>query len=128
VAQNGVVPEKKQLKTVPVSYVNPTKGPEMYKQYCAACHGPEGRGDGPAVEFLKASPPDLRTLSQRNGGKYPADKVVGTLRFGTTSHAHGTIDMPLWGQLFRSQERINSNVADLRVYNLNGYVESIQQR
>jgi mono/diheme cytochrome c family protein len=128
VAQNGVVPQKKKLRTVPVSYVQPTKGPEMYKQYCASCHGLEGRGDGPAVEFLKTTPPDLRTLAQRNGGKYPATRVAGTLRFGTGSHAHGTVDMPLWGPLFRSQDNTKSNVADLRVYNLNEYVQTLQQR
>ncbi|HMK20896.1 MAG TPA: hypothetical protein VK466_01095 [Terriglobales bacterium] len=73
---------------------------------------------------LKAAPPDLRSLSRRNGGKYPATKVAGTLRFGTGSHAHGTIDMPLWGPLFHSRD---PNRADLRVANLTAFIESLQR-
>jgi mono/diheme cytochrome c family protein len=96
----------------------------MYKDYCAACHGMDGKGDGPAVEFLKAPPPDLRTLAQRDGGKYPALRVANTLRFRTSSDVHGKIDMPLWWLAFKSQK---ANVADLRVDNLTTFVKTLQQ-
>jgi mono/diheme cytochrome c family protein len=75
VAQTGgsaQVKQTKELKTVPMAYSDPSSSAQMYKDYCAACHGKEGKGDGPAVEFLKTPPPDLRTLAQRNNGKYPA--------------------------------------------------------
>jgi len=70
----------------------------MFKEYCASCHGVEGKGDGPAVVFLKAPPPDLRTMAQRNKGKYPAAKVVTMLTLGPGSQAHGALDMPTWGR------------------------------
>jgi hypothetical protein len=54
----------------------------------------EGQGDGPVGRSLKGPPADLRTLAQRNNGKYPADYVAAILRFGTDSAAHGTSDMP----------------------------------
>jgi hypothetical protein len=41
----------------------------------------EGKGDGPVGRFLKGPPADLRTLAQRNNGKYPADYVAAILRF-----------------------------------------------
>jgi len=116
----------KELREVAVGYTSPTSGAAMYKSYCAACHGAQGRGDGPAVEFLKAPPPDLRTLARRNHGKYPADHVAMALRLGTGSHAHGTIDMPLWGPLFRTVDA-NQTVGELRIHNLNMFVESLQK-
>lgn len=119
--------EEKGLKKVPIPYSNPTSGAQMYKNYCAACHGPKGMGDGPAVEFLKAAPPDLRTMTQRNNGKYPADRVKATLQFGTGGHAHGTSDMPIWGPLFRARDT-DQNVGKLRAYNVTAFIESLQQK
>ena len=115
----------KKLQHAPIPYSDPVSGTQMYKDYCASCHGMSGKGDGPAVEFLKEAPPDLRTLARRHNGKYPARDVAGTLLFGTKSHAHGTVDMPLWGDLFTLQ---NAHVAHLRVRNIAAHIESLQQR
>jgi mono/diheme cytochrome c family protein len=91
----------------------------MFKDYCAACHGVDGKGNGPAVVFLKAPPPDLCTMAQRNKEKYPAEKVVYMLNFGSGSQAHGALDMPTWGPLFRSLDtEPRLNVAELPVHNL----------
>jgi len=101
----------------------------MFKEYCASCHGVAGKGDGPAVVFLKTPPPDLRTMAQRNKGKYPAAKVESMLRFGPGSEAHGALDMPTWGPIFRSlNPDSRSHVPDLRVHNLTGFIESIQEK
>jgi len=116
----------KELRSVYMTYSRPTSGAQMYKSYCAVCHGMEGKGDGRAVEFLKAPPPDLRMLAQRNNGKYPADHVGMTLRLGTGSHAHGKIDMPVWGPLFRTLD-VNQSLEELRIQNLTTYIESLQK-
>jgi mono/diheme cytochrome c family protein len=116
----------KELKQEPPPQSNPVSGAQMYKDYCAAGHGLSGKGDGPAVEFLKAPPPDLRTLAQRNGGKYPVDKVTTILQLGPGTQAHGTVDMPVWGKVFRQLN--DPRIASLRVHNLNGYIESLQQK
>jgi hypothetical protein len=99
----------------------------MFKEYFASCHGADGRGNGPAVEFLKTPPPDLRTMTQRNAGKYPSGDVSAILTFGPGTHAHGALDMPTWGPLLRSLDRSNSEVVKLRIYNLSKFIESIQQ-
>ena len=127
VGQDRGIAQGKEVKLVSMAYSQPTSGAQMYKSYCAVCHGMEGKGDGPAVEFLKAPPPDLRTLAQRNNGKYPADHVGMTLRLGTGGHAHGTIDMPLWGPLFRTLDA-NQSLGDLRIHNLTAFIESLQQK
>lgn len=118
-----------QVKKTQIPYSNPQSGEQMYKDYCAACHGPGGKGDGPAAAFLKTWPPDLTTLAQRNGGKYPEVKVKETLLFGSTSHAHGTSDMPVWGSLFRARdENEGQKEVNLRISGLTQYVASLQRK
>ena len=66
---------KKTIQHVPMKPTSPVSGKEMYTNYCAVCHGTEGKGNGPAAEALKTPPSDLTVLSKKNGGKYPALKV-----------------------------------------------------
>jgi len=120
--------QEKTLKKVPVPRSKPESGAQMYNDYCAACHGLSGKGDGPAIEFLKAPPLDLTMMAQRNGGKFPTAHFETVLRFGTEKHPHGTSDMPIWGQLFRASDPETSGVAALRIHNLSSYVESMQQK
>src|SRR5579864_6370056 len=78
--------------------LNPTaadSGDEMYKEYCADCHGQTGKGDGPAATALKTPPPDLTLLAKKNGGKFPAHHVRSVIDMGVTEAAHGTKDMPI---------------------------------
>lgn len=119
--------QSKKINHVDIAYTEPTSGAQMYKSYCAACHGMGGKGDGPAAEFLKKWPPDLSMLAQHNNGKYPAEHVVSTLRLGIPSHAHGTSDMPLWGELFRTVDT-NQSLGELRVKNLTNFIESLQRK
>ena len=119
--------QPERINKVDIAYTEPTSGAQMYKNYCAACHGIRGKGDGPAAEFLKKWPPDLTMLAQRNDGKYPAEHVVSTLRLGIPSRAHGTSDMPLWGELFRTVD-VNQSLGELRVKNLTSFIESLQRK
>jgi mono/diheme cytochrome c family protein len=121
--QGAGATQEKTVKKVPITHSNPESGEQMFKDYCAACHGLAGKGDGPAAEILKAPPTDLTTMAKRTGGKFSQERFASVLRFGTGSHAHGTTDMPLWGPLFRSQ---NKDLVDLRIHNLGDYVESLQ--
>jgi len=118
------------LKTVAVSKSQPDSGKQMYKDYCAACHGMDGRGDGPAVQFLKAPPPDLTTMAKRYNEKSVELRVTSILRFGTESKAHGTLDMPIWGRLFDSLGgvRLTHPEVTLRISNLTEYLQSMQKK
>lgn len=117
--------QEKHIKRGPVPYSEPGSGMQMYKDYCASCHGPKGKGDGPAAEYLKNPLPDLTMLAKQNNGKFPADHVATVLRCGTEKHPHGTPDMPIWGQLFRSQD---PDLTGLRIQNLTKYLESLQAK
>ncbi|HUB02840.1 MAG TPA: c-type cytochrome [Terriglobales bacterium] len=117
-----------QIKHVPIKQTSPASGAEMYKTYCAVCHGVDGRGDGPAAEALKVPPTDLTMLATKNGGKYPSLKVAAILRGENVLAAHGTKDMPIWGNLFWSLSAGHEGEVQQRVSNLNKYVESIQKK
>jgi len=121
----AAAPQQKTMEKAPITHSQPESGQKMFKDYCAACHGAGGKGDGPAVAALKAPPQDLTTMAKRNNGKFPADHFAATLRFGTEARAHGTTDMPIWGPLFHAQ---NKDLTELRISNLTTYVESLQQK
>jgi cytochrome c oxidase cbb3-type subunit 2 len=42
-------------------------GIELWDQNCAGCHGPDGRGDGPAASWLEPAPPDLTSREYTDG-------------------------------------------------------------
>ena len=118
-----------EIKRVPIKHVSPASGQEMYVSYCAACHGKDGRGDGPAATALKTPPPDLTVLTRNNSGKYPEMRVYNTVSGDAVLAAHGQKDMPVWGSLFISLCGSNPPNAEvhLRIRNITKYVESLQK-
>lgn len=71
------------------------EGPEIvYRRYCAACHGVEGRGDGPAAVALTPPPTDLTLLS------YNVEELIWRIDGTQTIRAHGSSWMPVWGEVF----------------------------
>ena len=124
-AQGGAGAQKKNPTKAPIASSESESGAQLYKNYCAACHGVEGKGDGQVARFLKGPPADLSTLAQRNNGRYPADRVAATLRNGTDSGAHGTSDMPIWGPVFQSHGK---DGAQTRIRKLTEFIESLQQK
>ena len=72
-------------------------GRAVYEQYCAACHGLTGEGDGPVAEEMKISPADLRKLGQKYGTPIPKPKLRELIDGRQMVRSHGTADMPVWG-------------------------------
>jgi mono/diheme cytochrome c family protein len=119
--------EKPAIKMVPPTNVPASSGPEMFKTYCAVCHGTSGKGDGPAAQALKTAPPDLTQITPRNNGQFPELKVQQSITMDHEVGAHGSREMPVWGPVFRSIESGDS-IWRLRVQNLTLYIRSIQTK
>ncbi len=108
-------------------------GEEEYVFHCASCHGLKARGDGPAADTLKIRPADLTLLAERNGGVFPEKRVVATIDGSAVVAAHGTREMPVWGQIFEQQGSNSYNRAATarevraRIQRLVDYLESIQR-
>jgi mono/diheme cytochrome c family protein len=106
-------------------YTSPASGSEMFKAYCASCHGIDAKGNGPAATAMKAAMPDLTRLSVVNKGKFPTDHVQALIE-GQGLNAHGSPEMPVWGPVFRHMDDHSSAKMQQRVRNLTKYIESIQ--
>jgi mono/diheme cytochrome c family protein len=100
------------------------EGASMYRGYCAPCHGMKGVGDGPVAASLKTRPTDLTRLTAANRGQFPAERVSMVLAFGVAVPAHGSTDMPTWGDIFRVMG--DEAQARQRVSALTRHLESLQ--
>jgi mono/diheme cytochrome c family protein len=106
----------------------PLDGAKIYQHHCATCHGADGSGHGPTAASLKEAPPDLKLISQRNGGKFPHQNVKDMIEGARpTPTAHGTREMPIWGPIFHQIEA-DQDWGEVRLDAVTKYVESIQQR
>lgn len=76
-------------------------GRAEYAAQCAQCHGPQGRGDGPQAREMKLPVPDLGTLAQRAGDRFPAERVRRVIDGRDDIKGHAGRQMPLWGQRYR---------------------------
>lgn len=101
-------------------------GPDLYRAYCASCHGKDGKGDGPVAPALKVSPPDLTMLAERQRGVFPAEEVQAILR-GTAVSVHGSEEMPVWGPIFQALDPSDARVK-ARIASLVAHLRSIQRR
>jgi hypothetical protein len=54
--------------------------------------------------------------------------VSATILGDQAISAHGTKDMPIWGNLFWHMSQGHSSEVQLRVANLNKYIESLQAK
>ncbi|OAN70268.1 hypothetical protein A8B78_20940 [Jannaschia sp. EhC01] len=108
-----------------------------YMDSCAQCHGASGTGDGPLAGYLNVSLPDLTALQSQNGGVFPVTSVYQIIEGPVSSGAHGTSDMPAWGNRFQARGRLVANpdfstteaeiYARFRILALIEYLAGIQQ-
>ena len=72
-------------------------GKAEYHSSCASCHGIDGKGNGPVGADLKVPPSDLTVLARKNNGVFPFNSVYEIIDGRKAVIAHGTRDMPIWG-------------------------------
>jgi len=109
---------------------NPAIGPsgrDIYMDRCGVCHGDDGKGNGPAVGSLKVAPADLTLLTMRYGGTFPTEQVKKIVGDWVDITAHGSREMPIWGDLFHPKRAADQQIANDRFKSLVVYLESIQQ-
>lgn len=101
-----------------------------YRRNCAVCHGIDGRGDGIMNKYLTLPPANLRELAKNSGGKFPFWEVYHKIDGLTEVRAHGTRDMPIWGDLFRGEAEGDGKFALTqavgRILSLTFYLQHIQ--
>jgi len=110
---------------------SPEAGALAFAQDCAACHGADGRGAGPATPDIGRTPPDLTTLAARNGGEFPQLYVLAIID-GLERDQHFSDVMPEFGAgdmggtiVVELEEGIGTPVPS-RLLALVAYLETIQ--
>jgi mono/diheme cytochrome c family protein len=105
-----------------------------FMNYCAACHGVGGKGDGTVAEFLTISAADLTQMSLRNGGIFPRQRAIEVIDGRAQVSVHGERDMPVWGDWFKFEADSDGSgtktekVVRERITALVDYLESLQQQ
>jgi|CZKC01.1.fsa_nt_gi mono/diheme cytochrome c family protein len=111
---------------LPPTYI--PSGRQMFQEYCASCHGPDGKGLGPVAPLFRKPPTNLTTLAKNNAGVFPREHVAKVIRFGPGVIAHGSMEMPVWGPVFKIVENYNEAAVTMRIKNLCDFIESIQEK
>jgi mono/diheme cytochrome c family protein len=119
--------QEKTVRRVPARPTAAMSGKDLFREYCAVCHGQDAKGAGPAADALKKSPGNLTQLSRKNNGKFPEQRVLATFKGEGGITAHGSQDMPVWGPIFNNMSP-NLNQGQDRIYALLNYVEEVQAK
>jgi mono/diheme cytochrome c family protein len=122
----GYAQQPDQKIVIPVSKTAPNDGKMNFVNYCAPCHGADGKGNGPVAAALRQQPVDLTVLSRNNGGKFPAVHIESVIEGGPTIPSHGSRLMPVWGPVFATMDQGSSQEKTIRINNLVAYLRTIQ--
>ena len=88
----------------------PVQADALYKQYCASCHGPEGKGNGPAAAALPMKPADHANPAVM--GKISDAELFKAIKEGGQAVGKSPA-MPPWGGTLKD-EQIRALVAYVR--------------
>ncbi len=106
-------------------------GERLFGAYCAACHGADAHGEGPAAAALATPPADLTWIAARRGGRFDAAEVAAYIDGRNELVAHGRGDMPVWGRLWddRNQELAADEtlLSPPMIFAIVSWLRSIQQ-
>lgn len=105
-------------------------GAPIFQRYCGSCHGLSGRGDGPTAKTLRPRPPDLTGIAKRRGGEFPTAEIAKFIDGRFELPAHGSREMPVWGERFGSdmpEAGVGESIARGNIASLVEYLKSIQQ-
>ena len=102
-------------------------GSKIFHEYCATCHGANGKGNGPVARALKNKVPDLTQIAKRSGGKFPSDRIREIIEGTETSSGHGSREMPVWGPVFH-KVGADQDLGNVRTDNVTKYIQSLQEK
>jgi len=109
------------IKREPAKAVHSVDGKVLYDSYCAACHGPTGRGNGPAARYLSVPVPDLSTLAVRDG-----EFKLKHVKFHITDQEAVGAVMPHWNDILMQNFGDQQGFKELAVHNLARHVARLQ--
>ena len=94
----------KRANPIPPDHTSIARGKNLFKTYCIACHGPGGRGDGPAAAGLNPKPPNLVKMA----GHHPDGDIAWKI-------ANGRAPMPGWEKVISEED----------IWHLTNFIQSL---
>src|SRR5512133_3426243 len=89
VAITGSAQTTKTVKQTNAHHSDSWSGDQLYREFCAVCHGIDAKGSGPAASALKSNPTDLTQIARRNGNKFNELRMRSVIGGGEGIVAHG---------------------------------------
>lgn len=126
-ALHSTVIAQPTVKREPARPIRSNEGKAIYNAYCAACHGVDAKGHGPAAPALKVPPTDLTTYAKRHDGKFSEVALQEIIQNEQAVTAHGSSEMPVWGDVFRALET-STELRKLKMHNLIEYIRTLQAK
>ena len=96
----------KRANPIPRDQTSIERGKNLFKTYCSACHGLEGRGDGPAAAGLNPKPPNLVKMAGHHADGDIAWKI-----------ANGRGPMPGWEKVISEED----------IWHLTNFIQSLRE-
>jgi len=81
---------------------DPARGAQVFQQYCASCHGPQGQGDGPVGKTLNPPPRNFQEAKFKYGDS-PKDHF-DIVTNGAASKGGSPLMAP-WGAVIPEADR-----------------------
>ena len=126
----GYASDAVKLPVQEVAKKDESLGRKYFVRYCSSCHGMDASGNGPAASAMRPPPADLRRIAQRRGGRFPAAEIATYIDGRRFVRAHGSREMPVWGERFAKKVgggTVGDEVVRGHLLLLVNYLESLQQ-
>ena len=98
-----------------VQAADAARGAQVFQQYCATCHGPQGLGDGPVGKTLNPPPRNFQEAKFKYGNT--SKDHFDVITNGAASKGGSPLMAP-WGKVIPEQDRMA----------LVKYVESLKKK
>jgi len=106
--------------------VQAQKGKVHFQKYCSSCHGKDGTGL--IIDTMDIQPADLTMIrNDRKNDEFPILEIANKIDGRKMAKAHGSRDMPIWGEVFSTNEHLTESQIKGKLGELIAYLMSIQR-
>ena len=101
------------------------KGKEHFMKYCSSCHGADAKGL--QIDTFAIQPADLTILqAKRRLNEFPVLEIARIIDGRNMPKAHGIRKMPVWGEVFSTQEHLDEKEIKGKMGEIIAYLIALQ--
>ena len=102
------------------------RGKVLFSDHCSGCHGADGKG---VMDTMGIKTPNLTLIQKTWGGgkEFPIVEVAQKIDGRAEVKAHGSREMPAWGDVFSKEAQLTENEVRGKMGELIAYLMTIQE-